>query len=439
VRQRLQARTSTRNVRIAVMIAIVLVGSSALPAHAAPGDLDTSFGGDGIASSADFGGTARGGTDMAVQPDGKILVVGSRGRTVDSNMAVWRFTADGAPDTTFSGDGIAVVDFGASEEGEELALLSDDRIVVVGTHHDFATDRDRMALALLTPNGKLDPSFSGDGRVLRGGEVETLGYAVAVDPSDAIVVAGPRGPALAYTLFRYTSSGVVDRSFGGTGAVGVDQLSANAFSNFPEAVDVAVQPDGRIVALGIHFRMPEIGNPDCGVARLTVDGQMDATFSGDGFASAGFPPDTLCEGIAVSPVNAKIAVAGSTGPGEAVLARFTSNGALDVNFDLDGRVIATFGSPEARAFGVAFEGTKTIAVGGAEVGGDPRWFVARFTGRGQPDTTFGGDGHVFTNLAPCCQLESATAISVAGNRILVGGKLATSGGLAVARYVAGDA
>jgi uncharacterized delta-60 repeat protein len=436
MRRRLPVRPSRRHVRTAAMLAIALVGSSAFPAWAAPGDLDTTFAGDGIASSADFGGTALGGTDMAVQPDGKIMVVGSRGRTVDSNMAVWRFTADGAPDTTFSGDGIAVVDFGESEEGEEVALMSDGRIAVVGTSHDFAADRDRMALALLTPNGKLDPSFSGDGRVLRGGEVESRGYAVAVGSSDAIVVAGPRG--LAYTLFRYTSSGVVDRSFGGTGTVDVAQLSANTFSNFPEAVDVVIQPDGRIVALGIHFRVPETGNADCGLARLLVSGQMDQTFSGDGFAAAGFPPDTECQGIGVSPVSAKITVAGSIGPGEAVLARFTSNGALDVNFDVDGRVIATFGSPEARAFGVAFEGTKTIAVGRADVGGDQRWFVARFTGRGQPDTTFSVDGHLFTNVAPCCQLEAATAVSVVWNRILVGGKLSTSGGLAVARYVAGD-
>ena len=101
-------------------------------------------------------------------------------------------------------------------------------------------------------------------------------------------------------------------------------------------------------------------------------------------------------------------------------------------------MIATFGGPEARAFGVAFEGTKTVAVGKRGHRRRPRWFVARFTGRGQPDTTFSGDGHLFTNLAACCQLEAATAVSVVGNRILVGGKLSTGGGLAVGRYVAGD-
>ena len=425
-------RTSMRSIPIAIVVVVL----SAAPAYAGPGDLDTSFAGDGIASSDAFGGRSRGGTDMVVQPDGKILVVGSRGRSVEGNIAVWRFTAAGAPDTTFSGDGIAVVDFGGNEEGEELALLSDGRIAVVGTLVDLTdAGHDRMVLALLTSGGQLDPTFSGDGRVIRGGQVETRGYGLAVDPSDAIVVAGPRG--VDYTLFRYTSSGAVDRSFGGTGAVDVPQLSANTTSNFPEAVDVEVQPDGRIVGLGIRWTEPPSGAADCGVARLTVGGQMDTTFSNDGFARARFPADTTCPGVAISPVNAKITVAGSTGPGSMTLARFTTTGSLDMNFDLDGRVITALGQPSARAYGVTFEGTKTIAVGGAEVAGDQRWVLARFTGRGQPDITFSDDGHVFTNLA-CCSFENATDVELVGGRILVAGMLSPTGPFAVARYLAGD-
>ena len=222
---------------------------------------------------------------MVVQPDGKIVVVGMRGRTVSSNFGVWRFTANGAPDLSFSGDGVAVTDFGGNEEAEELALLSDGRIAVTGTTVG-GDGLSHAAVAVLTPSGKLDDSFSGDGRVVRGGQAETGGYALAVDDLDRIIVAGPRD--LSYAMFRYTPAGVVDRSFGGTGVVEIAKLSANTTSNFPEAVDVAIQSDGRVLALGIRYTQSPAGGADSGLARVTSAGVPDTTFSGDGFVRTGF-------------------------------------------------------------------------------------------------------------------------------------------------------
>ena len=421
-------------IKLAMLATLALVGGLAAPAHASPGDLDPTFGEGGIGTSATFGGTARGGTDMAVQPDGKVVVVGMRGRTVSGNFGVWRFTANGDPDLTFSGDGVAVVDFGGNEEAEELALLSDGRIVVAGA--TVGSDGlSHAAVAVLTPGGKLDTSFSGDGRVIRGGQAETSAYAVAVDGLDRIIVAGPRD--LRFSLFRYTSAGTVDRSFGGTGVVEIAKLSANTASNFPEAVDVAIQPDGRVVALGIRYTQLPFGAADCGLARLTPDGEVDTSFSGDGFVRAGFPADTACPGLALSPGGA-IAVIGTTSASPLVLARFTSAGALDRTFDGDGRLSTTFGAAEARGFGVAFEGQKTIAVGAVVMSGDPRWVVARLTAAGQPDATFGDDGQAITNVAPCCSLETATVPLLAGDRIMVEGMHSPSGGFSVAAYEAGS-
>jgi uncharacterized delta-60 repeat protein len=425
------ALPAPRHFNTSTTLAVLLVAVVALPANAAAGDLDTSFSSDGIASSSDFGGSSRGATDMLVAPDGSVLVAGERGRTVTSNFAVFRFTPAGAPDTTFSGDGIAVVDFGSREETEEIALMSDGRIVVVGTQIDASNHR-HLAVAVLTSKGKLDPSFSGDGRLVRAGSTDSWGYGVAVDAADRIVIAGSRNFKL--TLFRYLPTGAVDTTFGVGGAINVAGMSANTFSNLPEDVDVAIQPDGRILALGIRWREPPTGNSDCAVARLTAAGQVDASFSGDGIASAGFPPDTLCSGIALSADTGKITVAGSTSPGEMALARFTSSGDLDANFDGDGRVVASLGEGESRAFGVTLDGQKTIAAGFAQVGGQQVWVVARFTAQGQLDPTFSDDGTVFLDLSPDSS-DSATVPILDGARVLVAGILGVGAPFAVAAFI----
>jgi uncharacterized delta-60 repeat protein len=426
-------RTTGSKTGLAALATLALVAGMTGPAHAEPGDLDATFGNGGIASSAAFGGTARGGTDMVVQPDGKVVVVGMRGRTVAGNFGVWRFTANGAPDLTFSGDGVAVADFGGNEEAEELALLSDGRIAVVGTTVG-GDGVEHAAVAVLSPSGKLDPSFSSDGRVIRGGGVDSRGYAVAIDALDRIIVAGLRD--LQFAMFRYTPTGTVDRSFGGTGVVEIAKLSANTTSNFPESVEVATQPDGRILALGIRYTEGPSGGADCGLARVTPGGSPDTTFSGDGFVRAGFPAETTCPGLALSSSGA-IAVIGTTSASPVAMARFTPTGALDTTLDGDGRLATTFGAAEALGFGVTFEGQKMIAVGAVVVGGDPRWVVARLMAAGQPDATFGDGGQVVTDIASCCSLEAAIVPVLVDGRIMVEGQHSPSGGFSVAAYEGG--
>jgi uncharacterized delta-60 repeat protein len=124
--------TRNRNrLRIAIML-VVLVASllATASAQAAPGDLDTSFG-IGGKQTTDFGGGA-GATSVAVQSDGKIVVVGGTG----SDFALARYNTDGSLDTTFSGDGKQTTDFGGLRDvANGVAIQTDgkiDKIVVVG-------------------------------------------------------------------------------------------------------------------------------------------------------------------------------------------------------------------------------------------------------------------------------------------------------------------
>jgi uncharacterized delta-60 repeat protein len=100
-----------------------LVGGAA--ALAAPGDLDPTFDSDGKVTT-DFGDTNEGATAVAVQPDGKIIAVGS-------GFAVLRYDSDGSLDATFDGDGIAFTDFGGvGDQAWAVGLQPDGKIVAAG-------------------------------------------------------------------------------------------------------------------------------------------------------------------------------------------------------------------------------------------------------------------------------------------------------------------
>src|SRR5688572_8050656 len=72
-------------------------------ALAAPGDLDTTFSGDGKVITDISGGMEDVVNEIALQADGKIVVVGWRNDPVRVNdIAVARYNANGSLDTSFS-------------------------------------------------------------------------------------------------------------------------------------------------------------------------------------------------------------------------------------------------------------------------------------------------------------------------------------------------
>lgn len=155
---------------------LALVAAATWPAAAAAqAALDPAFGSGGRASFADpiGGGTfsAEDAGDVAVQPDGKI-VVAAEGRGADSvYWAVLRFLPDGRLDPGFGVGGAAVLTQTDPGEARGIALQPDGRIVVTGAA--WCAEK-CFAAARLTPDGQLDPSF-GDGGIVRHGPLRLLG------------------------------------------------------------------------------------------------------------------------------------------------------------------------------------------------------------------------------------------------------------------------
>jgi uncharacterized delta-60 repeat protein len=137
------------------VLALMLSPHTRIALHAAAGDLDPTFGTGGIVTT-DFGNTPDDGQEVAVQPDGKIVVAGYRG----SDFAVARYNVDGSLDATFGTGGLVVTDlYGNSRDiAGGMALQPDGKIVLAGqtsTPAITVTDQD-FALVRYNSDGSLD-------------------------------------------------------------------------------------------------------------------------------------------------------------------------------------------------------------------------------------------------------------------------------------------
>ncbi len=234
------------------------------------GVLDASFGTNGVVFF-DGNGT-EGVAALRVQPDGKILVVGSLDVSTDRDVLLLRFLSNGALDTSFGSGGVVIFDSGMYEfGGNQLALQTDGKILVVGTVQ--AATQDVLLLRFRT-DGSLDTSFGTSGVVTFDGGEWDSGEAVAVQPDGRILVGGARaigdqGHAL---LLRYTTTGALDPTFG-TGGVVVGEPGA--------VYALALQSGGRIVAGGVTTIIGTLFSV-AQVARYNAVGALDPAFGSDG-------------------------------------------------------------------------------------------------------------------------------------------------------------
>ncbi|HXE99728.1 MAG TPA: delta-60 repeat domain-containing protein [Solirubrobacterales bacterium] len=331
----------------------------ALARHNADGSLDTSFSGDGKQTT-DLGGAAASG--VAIQADGKIVVVGAN----DEDFALARYNTNGSLDTSFSGDGKQTTDFGPFDAASDVAIQTNGKIVVVGIRSD-GMGNDDFALARYNPNGSLDTTFSGDGKQTTGfgGSDRANGVALQADGRIVVVGAGGAGADAVHSDFalaRYNTNGSLDTSFSGDGRQTTD---FGGLGGLGEGIaEVALQANGKIVAVGATGGTnPNGGDSEFALARYNPNGSLDTTFSGDGKQTTEFGGDDGAGGVALQ-AGGKIVAVGAGGlNSNFALARYNTDGSLDTSFSGDGRQLTDFGGEDG-ATGMALQGDgKIIAVG----------------------------------------------------------------------------
>ena len=161
--------------RLMNILALALLLSATPLAVAAPGDLDPSFGGDGKVNL-DFNSSVGlvlddRATDIVLDNAGRIVVVGWANNGSHGDFALARLNLDGSLDSSFGGDGKVTTDFaGCGDYAAAVTLDGAGHIIVAGTAivNCIGTEEYDFGVARYNPDGTLDDSFGGDGRVTAG-------------------------------------------------------------------------------------------------------------------------------------------------------------------------------------------------------------------------------------------------------------------------------
>ena len=326
---------------------IVVAASGILVRYDSDGLLDTTFDEDGMLEMTYVSPqTIVNSPKVAVQTDGKIVVVGSvsvtretqdNGSFSETDIVLVRYNSDGSLDTSFDGDGTRNTNFSSpwtnyrvEENATGITLQSDGKILVTATSDNLF----QFALNRYNSDGSLDTSFDGDGRLTtKLGLNSSQAISLALQSDGKIVVAGSSGftNGLAFAVARYNADGSLDKSFDENGKVitpfgNVDDFAFNSSVSISYETSIALQSDGKIVLAG-HFQ--KNSGTDFALARYNSNGSLDTSFDGDGRLTMGFREtgDDQANAIAIQ-ADGKIVVAGFTdneGSYEFALARFVNN------------------------------------------------------------------------------------------------------------------
>jgi uncharacterized delta-60 repeat protein len=414
-----------------------LRGFGALVRYLPQGELDPTFADDGILLDRRFNPFSA----LAVQRDGRILVAAHRSSLpLDAKRFTFaRYLASGRPDLAFGKGGAVKEEIGFAPAA---ILPRDDGRFTVGANGPYepvAPAQNSVGFArTYAADGS---SFRNAGNVYAeapGGGSRSNGLAdLLARPDGSLIAAGAFSPPNAAFLARFTPDAInfYDQSFGGGAGI----------------VDIAPPPlpGSRATALaaaGNDLVVVGAVGDEMLVARFDGDGRFDTSFGNDGLVTLAMAESFATEAnAAVVQPDGKIVVVGTTRRrgsdaggdecdfcAEAVVIRFTADGALDPAFGSGGtaRVFAAGrGSPQTIGDDVSLlPGGKILVAARPLAAGDATFALARFDPDGKLDPSFGSGGLVTTETCPGSEAQKRRARCLPSARV----------GLRVARFADGS-
>jgi uncharacterized delta-60 repeat protein len=408
--QCLGCRSFIRSLATTAAAIMLVFSASGQRAQAAGGDLDPTFGTGGQVTT-DLNHSTDIANAVALQPDGKLVVVGQTYKHNDfsgEDFAVTRYNTDGTLDNTFGFGGKVRTDFpGLAAVPSSVAIQPDGKIVVAGGAFPTFTFLGNFELVRYNPNGSLDTSFGNGGIVTTTFPEGSYAFDVALQPDGKIIAAGTvfvdfiigESSNTDFALARYNPDGTPDATFGSGGQVSTDFVGME-----DDAFSVLIQPDGKIVAVG------SANDPatfyDFAAVRYLANGTIDTTFGVAGKVRTDFGHADFDQArSAVLQPDGKIVAAGTAifnnGLSEPfALARYNSNGTLDTTFSSDGKMFIDFGSFDQTAYSVFLQPDGKIVTAGYPntESSDSDFLLARLKTNGSLDRTFGIGGKVRTSF-----------------------------------------
>jgi uncharacterized delta-60 repeat protein len=396
----------------------------------ADGSPDTSFGAGGkvvMNTSNDFLSARFGFGDAAIQPDGKIVVVGSEGVSLDA-PAVRRFLPNGQADNTFGTNSWVRFPYFPSTTSYLFAvqIQADGKILTNGNDNGYNRG---YFISRLMPNGAFDKTLSGTGTI-KSAPNRPLYGAIALPDGSILASGGLTGQTSNITtqtdfFERFLPDGTPDAAFGNNGiaepmlpdswipfGVVIPQIAADG--SYYGSVAVAPTPDNTYDAAFFHVKL---------------DGSFDDSFGTDGYNLVDFTGAQRIKtlGAAVQPDGKLLVSAYKTDyASDAVVARFNVDGSPDVSFGTGGIARVDFGGNSDIAFAIALQPDGKILLAGRSDNDplkptDVHFAIARINPDGSMDATFGNKGISINDFG--ARTEWINRIAIASDGTIYAGGL----------------
>ena len=341
--------------------------------------------------------------------DEKLVVVYQYSST---KVGLARFHVDGKLDSTFSGDGKLTINFEYPESASSIFQQADGKLVVAGqSGSDFA-------LVRYNTDGTLDTGFSSDGKLTTNfGSSESAANSIFQQADGKLVVAGQSGSDFA--LVRYNTDGTLDTGFSSDGKLITDFGSDDGFRC------VMQQADGKLVVAGYTYNS-SVGT-DFALARYNTDGMLDTSFSGDGKLTIDFGVNDDVKSI-FQQTDGKLVVAGNNSSTSVALVRYNADGTLDTSFSGDGKLTASSKLNDSNGSKVFQQVDGKLIVMWSN---NYDCHLTRYNTNGTLDTSFSGDGMLATGFGVDSS-SSKNMVQQNDGKLVIGGQ--SGNDFALARY-----
>jgi uncharacterized delta-60 repeat protein len=355
-------------------------------AAAAPGDIDTAFGANGLVSSGFPGVQQQFGGGIGVQSSGKIVLAAAVYYGASKSVIVKRFNTDGSPDESFGTLGSTAIDFDNSATDNDvvrsLHIVSGDKILIAGSV-SIGGNED-AAVARLTPDGLPDSTFQPTGRRIP----TPFNYPAAdaiEDSSGRTLVLG--SDSTKFIVYRLLPNGDNDSSFNITYGW-VQYYDPNAL-DVANAIMIANQSDGKTIISG-HAH--DASNKSAMTSIRLIGSAYDPSYSGDGIAQAA--PGPVEDAATMQPDN-RVVVAGIQIIGltaKSFAQRFNTDGTVDSSFGSNGLLSISSATTDLVYALTSDSLGRIYALVSSSNGSGGFLQLFRYTADGAVDTSFGING-----------------------------------------------
>ena len=380
------------------------------------GSLDSGFGSGGTVSG---GSAAIAGS--ALQTDGKLVVVGT---TLGGAISTSRYNADGTLDSTFGTGGTVTTKMGNSDLGTSVAIQADGKIVVVGAEGLFSPSgiSYRTEVLRYNSNGSADTGFNGTGSLITpfvsttlfGGVVN----GVAIDHAGRIVVAGTAGgttgSGTSYQIFtgRINADGSADATYGTSGFSAVQYSTAYTYDR---GNALTIQADNGIVVAGDT-------NFQAALVRFDSSGALDTSFGTGGWVYANGLTGNGSLTSVTQDASGNIDAAGTLGNHWGII-RVSGSGVADGSFGNNGALgidsLAPTSTAAANSIAIQSDGQIVVAGTSDNTGAGSSFVTERYNTNGSVDTSFGG-GKVITSFGSTGDIAYSIVIRPTGQIVVAG-------------------